>query len=75
MLIGTLRTVAGSTYATVSDPCYANVHVMPFDLTKAFNHDTSKGGFHVNFWSTTKSVTKPFVASSTGKAITICYRT
>ncbi len=55
VVIDTVRSVAGSKYATVCDPWDANVHVTSIDETKAFNYDAGKGGFHVNVWGSTKA--------------------
>ena len=71
VVVDTIRTVMGTTYATVCDPWDANVHIQSFSTGSPFRYDASSGGFSVNFFGKApKGVKQKYDNASKGQVKT-----
>jgi hypothetical protein len=64
VVVDTIRTAFGTTYATICDPWDTNVHMQAFKTGEVFRYDAAGGGFMVNLWGTNKGEKQPYVGNA-----------
>ena len=60
VVVDTIRSFGGSTYATICDPWDANVHIQKFAAGSPFLYDAANGGFSIDLGGTHKGQKKPY---------------
>lgn len=60
VVVDTVRSMLGSTYATICDPWDTNVHIQKFKVGSPFVYDAASGGFTIDVGGTHKGKAQPY---------------